>query len=124
MTRRTFVDADVEVLGKPGSDPIQQFFHALRLKHGGTEETEIKNAQLLSNLLGNGHLSKGNIVWKTENVISRIYGIKMNNDGKISYGNDAPPSPEKKKKSFITDATPIDFGLLKNVAIRAHAGGF
>lgn len=122
--RRAFVEADVGTSCASG-DPLQQFISALRLKYGGTEETENANVRLLETLLENGHLSKTSIVWHSENVILRIYGIKMNSDGHISYCNDVTSSPEKKKRSsFVTNATKVDFALLRNVAITARAESF
>jgi hypothetical protein len=115
---RPYVEADVRnATTSENSDPIKQFTHVLRLKHGGSEETEQYNVQLIKNLLENEHISRSNVVWKGSTVC-KIYGIKMNDDGRVSYTKEGPPpSPEKnKRKAFVTDATKVDFNLFRKIA--------
>ena len=99
-----------------GRDPLQLFVSMLREGHGGTDETERSNYNLLDDLINNGKIAKSNIIWHNARI-SRIYGLKIGHDGNIEY--DRTRSPDRLVKQYTTGAQPIDMLALKNAIIKS-----
>lgn len=114
MQKRSYLEVDTY----PQSvsiNPILDFVHSLRLKHGGSDIIEKQNAQLLDRLIYNNYISKSSIIWTSDNIISRIYGININSDGSIRYDNPKLHSPEKKRPLVAMPNTPeLDLSAIQS----------
>ena len=99
------------------SDALGLFVRSLRKETNGTDEIERTNKRVLSNLISNGHISQSSIIWD-DDKISRIYGLRVDADGRIKY--DKHKSPERKQPLYMAvDATKVNLSELKNAIIRA-----
>jgi hypothetical protein len=105
------------------SDPINHFAYMLRLKHNSTEEVEEYNRRLLETLIGKGHIPKSNIIWRDEKL-ARIYGFKIDDEGKIEYDtttkSSPKSSPKKVTKAYAASIPEVDLSMLKDAVIRAN----
>ena len=99
-------------------DPIRQFASLLRDKHGGTEETEEYNRRLLDNLVKRGHIPKSSIIWH-QDQITKIYGFKVDDTGRVTYDLTGSHSPDRKAKTYVTNAPNIDMSAVRNAVLRS-----
>jgi hypothetical protein len=113
--KRSCIEVDYRQLTlatKDEEDPLKLFAYMLREKYGGTEETEEYNKILLNNLLQKGQIAKSSIIWQ-QDKITKLYGFKVDNSGKIEYDINGNHSPEK-KKTYVTNANKVDLSALKD----------
>lgn len=106
-------------------DPIQLFAHMLGVQNGVGSDAEEHNRKLLETLIQKGHISKTSIIWH-DNKISKIYGFKIGDNGKIEY--ESPQRKVSPKKTTaganayvaVADARPqIDVLSLQNAILRS-----
>lgn len=99
-------------------DPLKLFAAMLKEKYGGTEETEEYNRRLLESLLEKGQIAKSSIIWH-QDKITKIYGFKVDSNGKIEYDILGNHSPEKKKKTYVTNTNNVDMCAVRNAILRS-----
>ena len=109
----------IEVEYRSGDgDPIRQFASLLRDKHGASEETEEYNRRLLDNLVQRGQIPKSSIIWY-QDKITKIYGFKIDDTGKILYDLTGSHSPDRRAKAYVTNAPNIDMSAVRNAVLRS-----
>jgi len=108
----------IEVGYREGSeDPLQQFVSLLREKHGSSMEIEEYNLKLLSNLTKIDKIPKPSIIWHRDRII-KIYGFKVDNNGKIEYDL-AGNSPDRKAKQYVSNSPHINMSDVRNAILRS-----
>lgn len=120
MTKRSALEVNVEAeetSSVSNKDPILVFVYMLmeqnKNKYRGNYETVITNKNLLECFVQNNYITKSSIIWKN-GKISKIYGIKMNDDGIICYNRTPKRSPEKNTSKYVTNNTKIDLSAIRN----------
>lgn len=109
----------IEVEYRSGDgDPIREFASLLREKHGASEETEEYNRRLLENLVQKGQIPKSSIIWY-QDKITKIYGFKVDDTGKILYDLTGSHSPDRRTKAYVTNAPNIDMSAVRNAILRS-----
>ena len=109
----------IEVEYRSGDgDPIREFASLLREKHGAGEETEEYNRRLLENLVQKGQIPKSSIIWY-QDKITKIYGFKVDDTGKILYDLTGSHSPDRRAKAYVTNAPNIDMSAVRNAILRS-----
>ena len=109
----------IEVEYRSGDgDPIREFASLLREKHGASEETEEYNRRLLENLVQKGQIPKSSIIWY-QDKITKIYGFKVDDTGKILYDLTGSHSPDRRAKAYVTNAPNIDMSAVRNAILRS-----
>lgn len=121
--KRSYIEVGSEAYPESSSylkeDPLQLFAFMLRQKYGGTDESERFNVRLLEGLIKKGKIPKSSIIWH-DDIISRIYGFKVDQDGNIEYDiSSLNNSPSRSPKRYVTSAPQIDMSALKNAIIRS-----
>ena len=109
----------IEVEYRPGGeDPIRQFASLLSDKYGANEETEDYNRRLLENLVQKGQIPKSSIIWY-QDKITKIYGFKVDDTGKIRYDLTGSHSPDRRAKAYVTNAPNIDMSAVRDAILRS-----
>ena len=109
----------IEVEYRSGDgDPIRELASLLREKHGASEETEEYNRRLLENLVQKGQIPKSSIIWY-QDKITKIYGFKVDDTGKILYDLTGSHSPDRRAKAYVTNAPNIDMSAVRNAILRS-----
>ena len=109
----------IEVEYRSGDgDPIREFASLLREKHGASEETEEYNRRLLENLVQKGQIPKSSIIWY-QDKITKIYGFKVDDTGRILYDLTGSHSPDRRAKAYVTNAPNIDMSAVRNAILRS-----
>jgi hypothetical protein len=109
----------IEVEYRSGDgDPIGEFASLLREKHGASEETEEYNRRLIENLVQKGQIPKSSIIWY-QDKITKIYGFKVDDTGKILYDLTGSHSPNRRAKAYVTNAPNIDMSAVRNAILRS-----
>lgn len=121
MHKRSFLEVDTNS-HSVSTNPIENFTHLLRLKHGGSQLTEKQNAKLLDKLIYNNYISKSSIIWNDHSLINRIYGLNINSDGTIRYEHPKSQSPEKNKPLAVQmpRSPELDFAAIQNSIRLSH----
>lgn len=107
----------IEVEYRSGDgDPVRQFASLLREKHDASEKTEEYNRQLLENLVQRGQIPKSSIIWY-QDKITKIYGFKIDDTGKILYDLTDNNSPDRRARTYFTSSSDIDMSAVKNAVL-------
>ena len=116
--KRSYIE--VGYCAEESEDPVRLFASMLREKYGGTEETEEYNRRLLDNLIQKGHIAKSSIIWHQDRI-TKIYGFKVDDSGKIEYDIFGSHSPEKKTKArtYVTNTNKVDISAVRNAILRS-----
>ncbi len=119
--KRSYIEVgyrDVQSADRP-DDPLRQFASSLRDKHGGDEEVEEYNFRLLENLVERDQIPKSSIIWH-QDKITKIYGFKVDNGGKIAYDIEGSHSPDRRKaKTYVANTPSIDMLAVRNAILRS-----
>jgi len=108
----------IEVEYRSGDeDPIRQFASLLRDKHDASEETEEYNRNLLNSLVQRGQIPKSSIIWYKDKI-TKIYGFKVDDTGKISYDLEGCNSPDRRSRTYFTSSSDIDMSAEKNAILQ------
>lgn len=109
----------IEVGYRAGSeDPLGHFVSLLREKHDSSTEIEEYNCRLLGNLIKRGKIPKSSIIWHQDKII-KIYGFKVDKDGKIEYDLVGNNSPDRRTKQYVSNSPHIDMSAVRNAIIRS-----
>ncbi len=99
-------------------DPLRLFASMLREKYGGDEEVEESNQRLLESLVQRGQIPKSSIIWH-QDKITKIYGFKVDEGGKIEYDITGSNSPDRRTKTYITNTPKVDMSAVRNAILRS-----
>ena len=120
---RSYIEIDLQLadlgslaLAASHYDPIKTFVNLVRQKYKCTDEIENTNYKVLKNFINNGHISKSSIIWKND-IIYKIYDIKVDNTGRIKHDKQKPP--DKPSVYVAVKATEVNLLELKNAILRA-----
>ena len=104
------------------SDPLKLFAYLLKEKYGSNKEVEESNKKLLEILIQRGHIPRSSIIWQ-QDKITKIYGFKVDNSGKIEYDITGSHSPDKRRnKTYVANTSKIDMSAAKNAILQSkHA---
>lgn len=103
------------------SDPLKLFAYMLKEKYGGNKEVEESNKKLLEILIQKRHIPRSSIIWQ-QDKITKIYGFKVDNSGKIEYDITGSHSPDKRNKTYVANTLKIDMSAAKNAILQSkHA---
>ena len=99
--RRPYIEVD------DLSDPIRLFVYMLNNDRCDVTED---NITLLKTLISNGHIARSSIIWNN-NHISRIYGLRVGDDGRITY--ERTPQLQDKGVRVDTKLSSLDLSSLR-----------
>jgi hypothetical protein len=101
-----------------GSDPLKLFAYMLREKYGGNKEVEESNKALLEILIQRGQIPRSSIIWQ-QDKITKIYGFKVDNSGKIEYDITGSHSPDRRNKTYVANTSKIDMSAARNAILQS-----
>ena len=116
LMKRSYIEVGYHAGGQ--EDPLRLFASLLREKYGGTEEVEEYNIQLLDNLTKKSQIPKSSIIWN-QDKITKIYGFKVDDNGKIEYDIVGSHSPDRRAKTYVTNTPDIDMSAVRNAIFRS-----
>jgi hypothetical protein len=90
----------------------------LREKYGGDKDVEDSNRVLLENLIQRGQIPRSSIIWHDEKI-TKIYGFKVDDSGKIEYDITGSHSPDRRNKTYVTNTSKVDMSALRNAILRS-----
>lgn len=102
-------------------EPISLFVHMLRLKENSTKDVEEYNKRLLENLIRRNQIPKTSITWHGEKI-AKIYGFKIDNNGKIEYNTESKSPPKKAApvhSVHAISAPEVDLSMFKDAILRS-----
>lgn len=114
--KRSYIE--VGYCAKGSSEPLKQFSSLLREKYGGTDDVEEYNEKLLENLIRKGHIPRSSVIWHQDKII-KIYGFKVDEEGKVAYDIAGSHSPDRKAKTYVTNTPNIDMSAVRNAILRS-----
>jgi len=114
--KRSYIEVGYRA-GENG-DPLRLFASMLREKYGGDEEVEESNQKLLQNLVQRGQIPKSSIIWH-QDKITKIYGFKIDDSGKIEYDITGSNSPDRRTKTYITNTPKVDMSAVRDAILRS-----
>ena len=116
--KRPCIEVDTGSSGNTG-DPVRLFAHKLRMRYGGTDEVEESNRTLMESLITRGQIPRSSIVWHGESI-SKIYGFKIGERGKIEYDSPSRGLPKKANQARVVDTgSQINVQVLRDAIIRS-----
>lgn len=110
---------EVSYSADDGGDPLSLFARVLRERCGSDQDVEKSNRTLLENLIQRGQIPKSSIIWQ-QDKIAKIYGFKVDSNGKIEYDLIGSHSPDRKKdKTYVTNNSKVDMSAVRNAILRS-----
>ena len=103
---------------KWSGDPVERFVSKIQ---DTSAEAQKDNCQLLKNLINNGHIVNSSIIWEN-NHISKIYGVRIDRDGRIRYADKTAHHLEDRPVKASIPISPLDLSSLKAAVIRENNG--
>ncbi len=117
MSKRSYIEVGQGFRGSV-DDPLQLFSFMVRQKYGGNDEDEEYNKKLLTRLMQKGQIPKSSIIWHGD-VITKIYGFRVDESGKIEYDISGSNSPDRRVKTYVTAAPKVDMFAVRNAILRS-----
>lgn len=111
----TTSEAEVRLIEE---DPLTRFVSLLKEKHNSSKQTTEYNLTLLHNLIKKRKIQKASIIWNQENI-AKIYGFRVDDNGKIGYDIVGNNSPEKKTKQYVLSSPSINMSAVKKAILRS-----
>lgn len=109
---------EVSYRADDNGDPMRLFAHVLREKYGGDGQVEDSNRVLLETLIQRGQIPRSSIIWH-DDKITKIYGFKVDDNGKIEYDITGSHSPDRRNKTYVTNTSKVDMSALRNAILRS-----
>ncbi len=124
--KRSYIEVPTTSAALPGEvrildieeDPLTRFVSLLKEKHNSSKQTTEYNLTLLNNLIEKRKIQKSSIIWHHDNI-TKIYGFRVDDNGKIGYDIVGNNSPEKKTKQYVSSSPSINMEAVKNAILRS-----
>lgn len=116
--KRSYIEVSYRAGSDNNSGVCKQFASSLREKYGGTDNVEKYNERLLDNLMRKGHIPKSSVIWHQDKIV-KIYGFKVDEEGKVVYDIAGSHSPNRKAKTYVTNTPNIDMSAVRNGILRS-----
>lgn len=115
--KRSYIEVRADDVGAD-EEPLKQFASLLRERYGGAKKVEEYNEKLLESLVRRGQIPKSSIIWH-QDKITKIYGFKVDEEGKIVYDITGSHSPDRRTKTYVTNTPNIDMLAVRDAILRS-----
>lgn len=119
MSKRSVVEVSLDTQATTAAaNPFYTFASMLKEQYGGDDVTTTANIEFLEFFIGHNYISKSSIIWHNGHI-KKIYGIRLDNNGRIRYNKEVKKSPEKKKNNYVTaNPNKIDMSAIRSAVAR------